>query len=66
MNTKWIKKILGLNGHEEINFVKESLFNEKKRAIEDLKRINKRFKLIIDANDIELVIRDMEDIRQGK
>jgi hypothetical protein len=64
--TSWIKKLLGLNGHDEINQEREALFVEKKQAINDLKRINKRFKFIIESKNIDLVIREIEDVRIGK
>lgn len=62
----WILKVLGLDGHEEIDFMRKSLFDEKKQAIRDLQRINKRFRFIISANNIDLVIRDIHDIKGGK
>ena len=63
---KWLRKLLGLNDHEKLDMAKESLFIEKKKALDDLKRINKRFKLIIDAQNIELVVKDIDQIRNGK
>jgi len=64
--TKWIRKLLGLGGHEEINKEREALFVEKQQAIKDLKRINKRFRFIIESKNIDLVIREIEDVRCGK
>lgn len=62
----WLLKLIGMDGHEEIDFVKQSILAEKKQAIQDLKRINKRFRFIIDANDIDLVIRDIHELRRGR
>lgn len=62
----WILKILGLNGHEKIEVTKGQLFNEKRQAIADLKRINRQFKFVINADSIELALRDIDNIRKGK
>ena len=64
--TIWILKILGLDGHEEIEATKKQLLNEKKQAVADLKRINRRFKFVINADSIELALKDIDNIRIGK
>ena len=62
--TKWIRQLLGLGNHQEIDQAKQTLFQEKQEAIKALKKINKRFTFIIDSEDINLVIKNIDDIRK--
>ena len=62
----WILKILGLNGHEKIEIAKKQLLDDKRQAVADLKRINRQFKFVINADSIELALRDIDKIRKGK
>lgn len=62
--TKWIKKLLGLDNHEEIDQAKQTLFQEKQDAIKALKKINKRFRFVIESEDINLVIRNIDNLRK--
>ena len=63
----WLKKVLGLyENDKKAESIKKSSLTEKEKAIKDLKRINKRFRFIIEADNINLVIRDIDKIRTGK
>jgi hypothetical protein len=62
--TNWVTKLLGLGNHKEIDEAKNNLFQQKQKDIRTLKEINKRFKFVIESENIELIIRNMDTIRK--
>ena len=62
--TKWIRKLLGLGNHQEIDQAKETLFQEKQDALKAIQKINKKFRFVVDSKNIDLVIRNIDNIRK--
>lgn len=62
----WLRKLLGLDGHDKINEVKQEIRVGRDTTLKDLKKLNKRFRLTIESGTIEVVIKDINEIAEGK
>jgi len=61
-----LKKLLGLNGHEEINTLKKEIKVLRESDVKDLQDINKRLRLTIESGTIDVVIKDIKEVMGGK
>lgn len=61
-----LRKLLGLNGHEEINALKEELKVRRELDLKDIKKLNKRLQIQIESGTIEIVIKNIKEITEGK
>jgi hypothetical protein len=59
---KWLRKLLHLNGHEEINRLKLEIRTDKEKSLQDVKNLNKKLRIFIEKGNIELVIRDIKEV----
>ena len=62
----WFRKLIGLNGREDIESLKEGIRVERELALEDIQKLNKRLKVTIEAGTIELVIKNIKESTEGK
>lgn len=61
-----LRRLLGLNGHEEIKALKEKVKIERDLSLAEMKKLNKRFKIQIESGTIEIVIKNIKEITKGK
>ena len=62
----WFRKLIGLNGREDIEALKEGIRAERELALKDIQKLNKRLKVTIESGTIELVIKNIKEITEGK
>ena len=62
----WFRKLIGLNGREDIESLKEGIRVERELALKDIQKLNKRLKVTIESGTIELVIKNIKEITEGK
>ena len=57
-----LKKLFFNNGKEEAIRLKTEMMKEKKKDVEDLKKINKAFRLLISEKSVEITIKNVSRI----
>lgn len=62
----WLRKLLGLDGHEEINRLRLEITSDKQKSLDNVKSINKKLRIYIEKGNIELVVRDIKEVAQNE
>lgn len=50
----------------EIDQLKDIILNQHKKGLAEIAKINKRFKIVIEKGELEVVIKNINDITNGK
>lgn len=66
-----LRKLFGFENKQDISNVdvenfKAEIINKSKKNIADIVKINKRFRVIISKGELEITIKEIDDITKGK